>query len=399
MPTTLRGSIWLLAGLLTLWPAVLRAEPVIMQPEIAGTSLDISSADLAAAMAQYRHALAQYLEARQRYTAVAEAYWNEIAEKRRLRTSKRASHQELMLDDYVLTQPPIYSGPPRPRNPLKPEENPSPAPYVPGVADFLAAAQREFKFVPRLPRSESEFKHAYARAAMAAGLAREQIVRIYGFEAGGNGGYDVQAGLEYNKKARAITTALGYNQLLATNTVEILAEKGNQFVRRLSVRATELPDVEEQALDSKIAVLRKMVSYSTSVPDAWNEHEMLANTPKGLAIHAMNLDLDLGPLLQTQKLLDSVIFARRKGHDGMLTAAELEMMNLTGDGNGFDMISLPAEWRGKVPTANFFQHSGYQENPVAQRNNVVGKLIAATDARMDEESRKSGARELAAALQ
>jgi len=399
MPTTLRGSIWLLAGLLTLWPAVLRAEPVIMQPEIAGTSLDISSADLAAAMAQYRHALAQYLEARQRYTAVAEAYWNEIAEKRRLRTSKRASHQELMLDDYVLTQPPIYSGPPRPRNPLKPEENPSPAPYVPGVADFLAAAQREFKFVPRLPRSESEFKHAYARAAMAAGLAREQIVRIYGFEAGGNGGYDVQAGLEYNKKARAITTALGYNQLLATNTVEILAEKGNQFVRKLSVRATELPDVEEQALDSKIAVLRKMVSYSTSVPDAWNEHEMLANTPKGLAIHAMNLDLDLGPLLQTQKLLDSVIFARRKGHDGMLTAAELEMMNLTGDGNGFDMISLPAEWRGKVPTANFFQHSGYQENPVAQRNNVVGKLIAATDARMDEESRKSGARELAAALQ
>ena len=393
-----RRSIWLLVASLALSPAALRAGSAIIQNPIAGASAT-TSADLAAAMAQYRRALAEYLEAREHYTAVAEAYWNEIVEKRRSRMSKRASRQPILLDDYVLTQPPIYSGPPRPRNPLKPEEHPSTPPYVPVVSDFLADAQREFKFIPRLPRSESEFKRAYARAALAAGLTRDQIVRIYGFEAGGNGGYDVQAGLEYNKKARAITTALGYNQLLATNTVEIVAEKGNQFLRKLSVRAAELANGDRQALDNKIAVLRKMVSYSTSVADAWNEHEMLANTPKGLAIHAMNLDLDLGPLLQTQKLLDSVVFAHRKGYDGTLTAAELEMMNLTGDGNGFDMITLPAEWRGKVPTANFFQRSGYQDNPVAQRNNVVGKLIAATDARMDVESRKLGARELAAALE
>ena len=399
MHVSLRRLIWLLAAFLALSPAALRAGSAVVQDRIAGASPAIPSADLAAVMAQYRQAIAEYLDARQRYAAVAEAYWNEIAEKRRLRMSKRASHQPILLDDYVLSQPPIYSGPPRPHNPLKPEENPSPPLYVPVVSDFLADAQREFKFVPRLPRSETEFKRAYARAALAAGLTRDQIVRIYGFEAGGNGGYDVQAGLEYNKKARAITTALGYNQLLATNTVEIIAEKGNQFVRKLSARAAELPDGDKLAIDNKIAVLRKMVSYSTSVPDAWNQHEMLANTPKGLAIHAMNLDLDLGPLLQTQKLLDSVVFARRKGYDGTLTAAELEMMNLTGDGNGFDMVTLPAEWRGKVPTANFFQHSGYQDNPVAQRNNVVGKLIAATDARMDEESRKLGARALAAALQ
>ena len=399
MYVTLRRLIWLLAALLALSPAVLRAGSCIVQDQIASASPAPPLADLAAAMAQYHRALAEYLEARQLYTAVAEAYWREIAEKRHVRVSKRANHQAILLDDYVLTQPPIYSGPPRPRNPLKPEENPSAPPYVPVVADFLADAQREFKFVPRLPHSESEFKRAYAWAALAAGLTRDQIVRIYGFEAGGNGGYDVQAGLEYNKRARAITTALGYNQLLATNTIEIVAEKGDQFVRKLSLRAAEIPGGGRQALDNKIAVLRKMVSYSTSVPDAWNEHEMLANTPKGLAVHAMNLDLDLGPLLQTQKLLDSVVFARRKGYDGTLTAAELEMMNLTGDGNGFDMVTLPAQWRGKVPTANFFQRSGYQDNPVAQRNNVVSRLIAATDARMDEECRKPGARELAAALQ
>jgi hypothetical protein len=73
-------------------------------------------------------------------------------------------------------------------------------------------------------------------------------------------------------------------------------------------------------------------------------------------------------------------------------------MNLTGDGNGFDMVTMPLSWRDKVPTANFFQPSGYADNPVAQKNNVVAKLIAATDARMNEEIKKPGAKDLAAAF-
>jgi hypothetical protein len=141
-----------------------------------------------------------------------------------------------------------------------------------------------------------------------------------------------------------------------------------------------------------------MVAFACSVPDAWGQHEILANTQKGLALHALNLDLDVGPMLQTQKLLDSVVFARRRGFSRPLSAAELEMMNLTGDGNGFDMVTMPLQWRDQVPTANFFRPSGYQDNPVAQRNNVVAKLIAATDARMDLEAAKPGARELAALL-
>ena len=296
----------------------------------------------------------------------------------------------------MLTQPPVYTGPPKPRDPSKPEE--APPPYVPVVADFLEAARREFKFVPRMPQSESEFKRAYARTALEAGLTREQIVRIYGFEAGGNGGYDVEAGLEYNRQARAITTALGYNQLLSTNTVEIMAENGGHFIQNLALRAANAPAGEKQAFADKIAVVRKMIGFATSVPDDWNQHEVLANTPKGLAVHAMNLDVDVGPLLQTQKLLDSVVFARRRGLSRTLSAAELEMMNLTGDGNGFDMITMPFPWRDQVPTSNFFQRSGYQDNPVARRNNIVGKLLAVTDVRMDEETRKAGARELAAAF-
>ncbi len=157
-------------------------------------------------------------------------------------------------------------------------------------------------------------------------------------------------------------------------------------------RAAQLPDDRRSALDGKIAILHQMIGFARSVPDDWNRHQALAETPKGLGIHALNLDLDVGPLLQTQKLMDSVMFARRKGINGTLIAAELEMMNLTGEGNGFDMITMPAAWRDKVPTANFFQRSGYRDNPVAQRNNVVARLIAATDAHMDQEIKKPGDR-------
>jgi hypothetical protein len=350
-------------------------------------------------MAQYRRALEEYNKAQQRYAAVASAYWTAIADKRRLRASKRANGEPVVLTDYVLEQPPVYTGPPRPRDPSKPEEEaPTGQPYVPVVADFLGAAQQEFRFVPREPRSDSEFKRAYAAVASAAGLTRDQIVRVYSFEATGNGTYDIQAGLEYGKRSRAITTALGYNQLLATNSVEILAEKGHQFINHLAVKAMRLAGGERTALIDKIAILRRMVAFSRSVPDDWNEHQALANTRKGLAVHALNLDLDIGPLLQTQKLLDSIIFARRRGFTGTLSAAALEMMNLTGDGNGLDLIAMPPAWRDKVPTANFFQRGGYRTNPVAQRHNVVSKLLAVTDARMDEEAKKPGARELAAAL-
>jgi hypothetical protein len=351
---------------------------------------------LAAAMAQYRQELAAYLQAREAYQAAAKTYWASIAEKRRLRNGKRARGAALALDDYVLDQPPIYSGPPKPRDPSKPSEPAAPPPYVPVVADFLTGAAAEFKFTPRLPRNDGEFKRAYVAAAAAAGLSKDQVVRIYGFEATGNGTYDVQAGLEYNKNGRAITTALGYNQLLATNSVEILAEHGERFVTALAAKAQQLPDADKKVLEKKLAIVRKMIAFAKSVPDDWNQHEALAGTQKGLAIHALNLDLDFGPLLQTQKLLDSIVFARRKGFTAPLGAAALEMMNLTGDGNGFDMVTMPLDWRDKVPTANFFQPRGYADNPVARKNNVVAKLLAATDAVMDSEVKKPGAKELAA---
>jgi hypothetical protein len=351
----------------------------------------------AAAMAEYRRAREKYNTIHEAYVAAASAYWAAIADERKTRFAKRARNESLVIDDYVLTQPPVYTGPPQPVDPSAPKAKTPPPPPVLVAADFLNAAMQEYKFTPRRPQNEIEFKRAYARVAAAAGLTKEQAVRIYGFEASGNGAYDVQAGLEYNKPgARAITTALGYNQLLTTNSVELMAESGGKLVAVLEEEARALPEGQKAALEKTIAVARAMIAFARSVPDDWGQHELLANTPKGLAIHAMNLDLDVGPLLQTQKLLDSIVFARKKGYGPALRAAELEMMNLTGDGNGFDMVLMPSDWRSQVPTANFFQRSGYGHNPVAQRNNVVATLIAATDAVMDSETKKQGAKDLGA---
>jgi hypothetical protein len=351
----------------------------------------------AEAMAEYRKKLAAWHAAYDPYEAIATPYWASIAEKRKLRFAKRRNGQAIVLDDYVLTHPPVYSGPPKPVDPSAPVEERR-RKYIPVAADFRAAAKEHYGFVPQGPASEVEYKRAYAQVAAAAGLTREQAVRVYIFEAGGNGLYDVQAGLERSRDGRAISTALGYNQLLTTNSVEVLAEEGHTILAALKTKAAKLSGPAKEALEKKIAIVHRMYEFCRSVPDEWNEHQKLGETGKGWAVHALNLDVDVGPHLQTHKLLTSVIFAKRKGYTRPLSAAELEMMNLTGDGNGFDMVVMPLDMRDKVPTSNFFQRGGYERNPVASRNNTVAKLMAATDAVMDRGLSMQGAKDLAAAF-
>jgi hypothetical protein len=355
-------------------------------------------AQVSPAVADYRRKLGEYQAARAEFEAVAGPYWTSITEKRRGRNAKRRDRQPITLDDYVLTHPPLYSGPKRPVDPEPQEEGkPRERKAIPVVADLLQAAAEEFQFTPQRPASEVEFKRAYARYALASGLTREQAVRVYSFETGGTGNYDVQAGIEHGGK-RAISTAMGYNQLLTTNSVELMAEQGHEFVKELTAKAASLSGPARKAMDHKLVVLKKMAAFTLTVPDDWSAHEKLANTAKGWAVHAMVLDIDVGPMLQTHKLLTSVIFARAKGYNRPLTAAELEMMNLTGDGTGLDMVTMPQAMREQVPTSNFFQRGGYERNPVAIRHNTVAKLLAVTDERMDFNSNKPGARELAAAF-
>jgi hypothetical protein len=348
--------------------------------------------------ADYQAKLAQYLQARQAYDAEADAYWNAVIEKRHVRNAKRRNHLPIQLADYVLSQPPVYAGPPRPINPLAPGPEPSERPPIPLVADFLKAAAEQYGFVPQRPPSELDFKRAYAKAASAAGLTRDQIVGVYAFETGGNGTYDMQAGVSATRP-HAISPAIGYNQLLSTNSVSILAESGTRLLAALRQKAKVTTGDAKLTMERKIEALKRMIAFSRSVPDNWNDHDRLAkSTAGGMGIHAAILDIDIGPLLQVQKLLNSVRFARAKGYSAPLRAAELELMNLTGDGNGIDMVTMPQTLRQQVPTANFFQQSGYERNPVARRTGVVAGLLADIEGKMTRASQSPGAKDLAAAF-
>jgi hypothetical protein len=59
---------------------------------------------------------------------------------------------------------------------------------------------------------------------------------------------------------------------------------------------------------------------------------------------------------------------------------------------------MPSALRARVPTANFFQQSGYERNPVARRTGVVAGLIADIEGKMSRAAQAPGAKDLAAAF-
>jgi hypothetical protein len=241
LPQAIRRPGYAALALLLIAPPAAAIDAATLPATTAGAMAQAASPQ---AIAEYRRKLEEYLEARAAFDQEADAYWNSIAEKRRGRNAKRRERQTITLDDYVLTQPPVYDGPRRPVSPAPEAEEPR-APrerkHIPVVADLLKAAAEHFQFAPQRPAGELEFKRAYARTASAAGLTREQAVRVYSFETGGNGNHDMQSGLSASRPgSRAISTAIGYNQLLTTNSVELLAEQGPEFVRALTAKAALL---------------------------------------------------------------------------------------------------------------------------------------------------------------
>ncbi|MCX7295835.1 MAG: hypothetical protein NTU64_02905 [Hyphomicrobiales bacterium] len=254
------------------------ATPALPQGATSGTT---------AASSDYQARLAAYQRVREPYEQRATAYWDEVAAKRRIRNDKRRAHEPILLEDYVLEQPPLYSGPPRPVDPnAPPGPAPGEAPPIPLLADFLANAKAHFDFVPDRPQSELDFKRAYARAASAAGLTREQIVGVYAFETGGNGTYDMQAGVTPTRP-RAISPAVGYNQLLSTNTVSILAEHGADILATLRAKAKSMTGPAKASMERKIEAFKRMVAHSRTGPQRWVDWDKMAkNTPAGIGIHA-----------------------------------------------------------------------------------------------------------------
>src|SRR5260370_27778564 len=122
---------------------------------------DVLPSVVAEAQAAQAASWKEYLAARAAFNAEVSAYWTSIADKRRGRNAKRREHLAIALDDYVLTQPPVYTGPKRPVNPQPEAEEPHERrerKYIPVVADLIKAAADHFQWAPQQPSNDLEFK-------------------------------------------------------------------------------------------------------------------------------------------------------------------------------------------------------------------------------------------------
>ena len=341
----------------------------------------------------------EWRNARASYEGVYDRYWAAVSAGKAERRRKRAAGIAITPADFVQQHPPKYAGPPlradiarimAEMKPLRPETP------IPLVADAVAQARQTYGFVP-VATSEREFKRSYALEALAAGLSKDQVVRVYALETGGRGTFDMQAGFDpETRRGRAISTALGYAQLLAANSIDELVRHGDGFIARLDMLAAapgtprERSGERSEELASKATAVRAMLKVARSVPREWSEHVRLASTPAGIGIHALNLDADIGPWLQAVKLKGLKDLAEKNGRPS-LTGAEIELMNLAGPRTGLDMMEPAAQ---TASTGNFFSPGGYYRNSIV-RDKTAAELLVALDGRMNDNLRHAGAIEFA----
>jgi hypothetical protein len=362
----------------------------------AGAQSEELSKDLAAKLTpEQRKVYLDYSKAKDQHDKRHKAYWLRVEAKRDARRAKRLLGQQYDAEDYIAQQPPKYAGPELPGEIAKivTEIKPSvPAPPLPTVSDFLAHAKAQFGFEPTLT-TEQDFKRSYAQEALAVGLTKDQVVRIYALETGGQGTFDMQAGFNpLTKQGRAISSALGYAQLLHANSVGELVKHGENFARRLLAMASApgTPPERVDALKAKAAILRRMLKAARTVPNEWGAHVTYAGTPPGLGIHALNLDADVGPWLQVLKLKALKDEAAAAGRES-LAGSEIELMNLAGPRTGLEMMTPVGS---TMPTANFFSEGGYYRNTIV-REKTAAELLAALNDRMEVNIKKPGAVEFA----
>lgn len=336
-----------------------------------------------------------YLAARAPFDRRLDAYWAEVDTLREGRRRKRASGVPLAAADYVSEHPPQYEGPPMPADVAKIIADlrpPKPDTEIAGLHDFLAAAKSEYGYVPAAV-AEREFKRRYALEALRVGLSKAQVIDVYSLETGGRGVYDMQAGIDpETRRGRPISTALGYAQLLAGNSVNEVAKHGGTFINRLEdmARARGVSPGRAAYLKRKAATVRRMVRVAKSVPYQWGRHVALGNTPRGQGIHALNLDPDVGPWLQVIKLRGVLDHGLQAGRTS-LSGPELELMNLAGPGTGLEMMTPIGR---RMPTTNFFTRAAYARNTIVREKNGA-ELLAALEQRMRINEKRAGAVEFA----
>lgn len=341
-----------------------------------------------------------YLAAKTFYDAEVDAFWGKVESKRSKRRKKKKTGGLITAADYVDGFPPEYDGPTLPKALAKAwsaylsedeEKRPvKPPTELPGIPDYLREAKAQYGFEPdRIP--EREFKRRYAREALRLGLNSEQVVRVYALETSGLGTADMQAGIHpIRRTGKPISSALGYAQLLAANSVNELQKHGATFLTRLQEMARDrgVDAARREALQAKVVALGKMVKRVKRVPNRWSSHQSFAKTGAGMGIHPINIDGDIGPWLQVIKLKGIRDMAVRAGRAD-IGPTELELMNLAGPGTGLEMLTSVGL---TMPTVNFFSRRGYERNTIVRGNTSRG-LLEALSKRMDDNVKNSGARE------
>lgn len=390
------------ASVMTLAAVSMTVAVVIASPAVAGMAEDFA----AKLSASDRSTFEGWRAARRAYDAKLDAYWASVDQKRAERRRKKAAEIALSVADYVMTFPPTYDGPNLPP-PLQQawarfvadveaKDPPEPEREIPGLPVYLAAAKRIYGFEPERI-SESAFKARYAEEAIALGLSKDQVVRVYALETGGIGTLDMQAGINpLTGKGRPISSALGYAQLLDANSVNEVAKHGAFLLKRLdglAERAGKSPERIAQ-IRAKAEILKRMIKNARSVPYDWSRHQQYARTPEGQGIHALNLDGDIGPMLQAIKLYGIKVEAEAAGK-AKLTGAEMELMNLSGPRTGLEILLNPAA--AAAPTTNFFTRRAYYVNKMVIGLTGAG-LLAELDKRMDLAMSKAGTQEFANAF-
>jgi len=340
---------------------------------------------------EQRRLFDQWYRSRAAYDAELDAYWQAIDTRKAERRRKRAAGQTVVASDYVAAHPPKYSGPPLRADIaelLAAVQAAQPETALPLVADYVAMAGQHFGFAPLLT-TEQEFKRRYAYEALRVGLSKDQVLRVYALETGGRGTYDMQSGFDpETRKGKAISSAIGYAQLLHGNSVNELVTHGETFAARLNALSV-LPGVtpqRAQQLIAKAQVVRAMMRVAKSVPNDWSEHVKLGGSPRGMGIHALNLDADVGPWMQVLKLNGLRTLAEKSGRP-QLNGAEIELMNLAGPRTGLEMMEPAALG---ASTANFFSQQGFYRNTIV-REKSSAELLKALEQRMDVNIVKAGA--------
>jgi hypothetical protein len=166
--------------------------------------------------------------------------------------------------------------------------------------------------------NEKEFKDSYAKEVVRLGQkygfdlnqTREIASGVYAAEGGGWGTFFTTANMpksllhpskeEERLNFRPSTSAVGYNQILKSSTVEIVKKHGADFSDRLHELSKEYPagDPRAKALDAK----SKMMGVITSLAKQDDPPNGFSKEGFAEAVQALNMDKNIGPLIQAQQM-------------------------------------------------------------------------------------------------